>query len=209
MAYGICPYGNHPFEYTPKPGAQRVYCSDKHQWSASAQRQADRKSQLAERSCGKCKLVKATAEFSTPTAPYCKPCMAEYARAQRAANPDPLRSRRDSLARYGLTFEQFDALLAAQGGRCKICGSTEPGGIGGVRGWHVDHDHSCCNTRKRSCGKCVRGILCVYCNTGLGSLKEDPVVIRAALEYVLAYQALRAANGHEDSMVEIDAAVTG
>jgi hypothetical protein len=33
--------------------------------------------------------------------------------------------------------------------------------------WSVDHDHSCCNG-DTSCGKCVRGIVCSFCNRGLG-----------------------------------------
>lgn len=31
---------------------------------------------------------------------------------------------------------------------------------------YVDHDHKCCSGDK-SCGKCVRGILCPGCNTGM------------------------------------------
>ena len=28
---------------------------------------------------------------------------------------------------------------------------------------HVDHDHECCRMKNRSCGKCVRGLLCHGC----------------------------------------------
>lgn len=121
--------------------------------------------------------------------------MATYTRERRAANPDPLRSRRESLARYGLTLEQFDALLAAQGGRCKICRTTEPGDVrAGPRGWHIDHDHACCGSRKRSCGLCTRGIICSNCNRALGLLHEDAAVVQAMLDYLLAYRVRR--NGH-------------
>jgi hypothetical protein len=127
--------------------------------------------------------------------------MASWARENRRANPDPLRARRDSLTRYGLTFEEFDALLAQQGGKCAICGTTEPGDVrAGPRGWNVDHDHACCSTRKRSCGECIRGIICSPCNRALGFLREDPVIVRAALDYLLAYQASRTATeDHEVS----------
>jgi len=73
--------------------------------------------------------------------------------------------------RYGLTVEQFDTMLAAQGGKCAVCRSPEPGGKGT---WHVDHDHS---TER------VRGILCHGCNTG-SKLTDDPALLRAKANYL-------------------------
>ena len=35
----------------------------------------------------------------------------------------------------------------------------------------IDHDHRCC-TGDRSCGNCVRGILCGRCNTWIGNLEN-------------------------------------
>ncbi|SDT83772.1 endonuclease domain-containing protein [Gordonia westfalica] len=52
---------------------------------------------------------------------------------------------------------------------------------------HIDHDHSCCPPRSkqwRTCGQCVRGFLCGSCNRGLGLLKDDPNVLRSAIEYL-------------------------
>jgi ribosomal protein L24E len=61
--------------------------------------------------------------------------------------------RRQSLRRrYGLTIEQFDEMLAEQGGVCAICGTDTPLGRGT---FHVDHDHQT--------GQ-VRGLLCHPCN---------------------------------------------
>ena len=69
------------------------------------------------------------------------------------------------------TIEQRDAMLSAQGGRCAICGTDEPGG----RGWHLDH----CHVTGR-----VRGILCHHCNIGLGNFKDNPEFMREAIKYL-------------------------
>lgn len=37
---------------------------------------------------------------------------------------------------------------------------------------YVDHDHGCCPGEGRSCGKCVRGLLCLRCNTALGHMER-------------------------------------
>ena len=66
---------------------------------------------------------------------------------------------------------EFDALLAAQSGRCAICGTDKPNG----HGWHVDHNHK---------SGAVRGILCSGCNVGIGQLRDDPAILRAATAYL-------------------------
>ncbi|MHB9861971.1 endonuclease VII domain-containing protein [Streptomyces sp. YIM S03343] len=82
--------------------------------------------------------------------------------------------------RYKLTPAAYAALLESQGGGCAICG-TEPTPTVGM---HVDHDHGCCPSRKQSCGKCVRGLLCSSCNLMLGYAKDDPDVLRRAIRYL-------------------------
>jgi hypothetical protein len=49
---------------------------------------------------------------------------------------------------------------------------------------NIDHDHSCC-PQGRSCGECVRGLLCLSCNMAIGYLKESAETIERALSYVL------------------------
>jgi transposase InsO family protein len=58
--------------------------------------------------------------------------------------------------KYGLSQEDYDAMLLSQNGKCKICGKNQSES---VRMFHVDHDHSTGD---------VRGILCNRCNTSLG-----------------------------------------
>jgi hypothetical protein len=112
---------------------------------------------------------------------YCSP---GCARKQRSDDGRlKVTNRKSRLARYGLTQETYDALLAEQGGGCAICKSPDPKTQHGF--WHADHDHACCPSRDQyTCGKCLRGLLCGPCNTGLGQFDDDPVRLKAAIEYL-------------------------
>jgi hypothetical protein len=83
------------------------------------------------------------------------------------------------LARYNLTIEDYQRLLEKQGGVCAICGGPPTPG----RNYHVDHDHACC-PGDRSCGKCVRGLLCDGCNTALGLFRDRQHVLVRAANYI-------------------------
>lgn len=103
---------------------------------------------------------------------------AAYGRAYRAANPEAVRKKIAS--RYGLSLASWYALLASQGNVCAVCKTPDPG----RKWWHTDHDHACCPGQLRSCGRCVRGILCTRCNMALGLLDDDPVRLRSAAAYL-------------------------
>jgi hypothetical protein len=83
---------------------------------------------------------------------------------------------------YGITEEQYNALLEAQGGACAICGRT-PELAGRGKRLVVDHDHQCCRGTG-ACGKCVRGLLCQWCNRILGLAQDDPARLSAAMSYL-------------------------
>lgn len=100
-------------------------------------------------------------------APYCRPCMGGM---QKTDNYRTAARARNIMRNYGITMEQFDSMLAAQGGVCAICGG-EPTG----KNWHVDHDHDT---------NAVRGILCNGCNTALGGMRDNPAILRAAADYL-------------------------
>jgi len=67
-------------------------------------------------------------------------------------------------------------MLEQQKGKCAICGSTDSNHNSAT--FCVDHCHS---TNK------VRGLLCVNCNAGIGSLKESPELFNNALNYLNAH----------------------
>lgn len=94
----------------------------------------------------------------------------------------PKEKRRDYRLRclYGVTLAWYHETLAAQGGRCAVCGSADPKSRTGD--FHVDHDHAT---------GAVRGLLCHTCNVGLGSFKDSPAVARSAADYLEHHAAKR------------------
>ena len=87
---------------------------------------------------------------------------------------DARRSRRlKSL--YGVTLAEYEELAAYQDWVCWICGKNEVGKDGRL---HVDHDHKT--------GK-VRGLLCLRCNSGIGSFLESSELLQRAIEYLRAF----------------------
>lgn len=118
----------------------------------------------------------------------CKVCNRTRAREwqRRMRATDPRQAVSASIrSRHGITLDQYEELLASQGGRCAICGTTEPGGRG--TRFAIDHDHACCPDTG-SCGKCVRALLCSGCNTGLGQFGDDVDRMLAAVAYLLSRQ---------------------
>ena len=69
---------------------------------------------------------------------------------------------------------------------CSICKNKSPG----TMGWNVDHDHECCSGSK-SCGRCIRGILCHLCNKGIGLLGDDPILLSSGINYLKNYSNLK------------------
>ncbi len=108
-------------------------------------------------------------------------CLAQ-SRAWQEANRERFLLQKGAW-RIGMTVEQYLALLASANGMCAICGSTEVGSANKAR-MSVDHDHRCCPGDK-SCGKCIRGVICNRCNTGLARFDDDPDRLLAAAAYLL------------------------
>jgi hypothetical protein len=83
---------------------------------------------------------------------------------------------------YDLDVADWLRMLEEQDGKCAICQTEFTPTVKA----HTDHDHSCCPRTKasRTCGKCIRGLLCGRCNTGIGQLRDNPQYLRAAADYI-------------------------
>jgi len=77
------------------------------------------------------------------------------------------------IKKYGITLSEYDEILESQGGVCAICGSDDPQGKGAR--FHVDHCHET--------GE-VRGLLCHFCNIGLGHFKDSREALQSAINYL-------------------------
>jgi hypothetical protein len=130
-----------------------------------------------------CKKCSALLPFGKTTKfQYCANCYPdfkrEYDRQRRLQNlkKDPdFDRRRDLKKHYGISLEDYEFLFHSQGAKCAICKSTKPKG----KGWHIDHDHKS--------GQ-IRGILCHYCNLGIGHFKDNERAIRSAIEYLNTWE---------------------
>ena len=121
---------------------------------------------VKEKQCLACKEIKPANAFQRRTSNkdglfrHCKEC---YDKSYRV-----YALQRD----FGISPEQYQALLTEQEGRCKICGRLPQS-----RRLSVDHCHAT--------GK-VRGLLCGQCNHGIGNFQDDPRLLKAAAEYLNA-----------------------
>lgn len=90
--------------------------------------------------------------------------------------------RRNRSREYNAAYRREQ--LAAQGGRCDICGTSEPKG----KGWTVDHCHSFGrNVQLATARAGFRGVLCMNCNTHLLAAVEKNPSLRAKVPVVDAY----------------------
>lgn len=125
-----------------------------------------------EKACGKCGETKLLDDFFRDGSRkdgrqvYCRSCAAEYRRENREALS--AYDRIVHLRRYDLTQECYEALLEAQGGTCAMpaCDRSEPGGRWST--FHIDHDHDHNYAHAEgqiACRECIRGLLCMPCNS--------------------------------------------
>lgn len=75
--------------------------------------------------------------------------------------------------KFGITLDQYNQMLEAQGGVCAICRGTET--MPHQARLSVDHCHTT---------GAVRGLLCSHCNRGIGCYADDPARLEKAACYL-------------------------
>lgn len=108
----------------------------------------------------------------------CTPCIRSIQRDRYHADPE---KHKDRMRRtmYGLALGEYDRMYSEQGGLCAICREPEVSPeryTGRARKLFVDHHHQT--------GK-VRGLLCMLCNIGIGQFRDDPELLRRAIQYLI------------------------
>lgn len=139
----------------------------------------------AVRTCYVCGIKKNLVEFDKDhTRPLgysyrCKVCKKSYAQKWREGKGDSVKEydfRNRLRIDYGISAYQYEVMVMCQGNVCAICGYPESVTKNGeVMRLAVDHD--------RNTGR-VRGLLCVGCNTGLGSFNHDQERLSEAVRYL-------------------------
>ena len=89
------------------------------------------------------------------------------------------RRKEEVFQKYSISSKIYMKLLASQGGVCVACGypPSEKGRL------HIDHDQACCPVNK-SCGKCIRGLLHLECNTVEGMFKGEADRLQKLVDYM-------------------------
>lgn len=129
-------------------------------------------SKWGETDCPNCG-IHFTKEYKWNT--YCsKKCRKEFSYKKRVIGG----RRKDILRKFGITLEEYNALLIKQNGVCAICQCKEKAkSVKGdrIKELAVDHSHKT--------GK-IRGLLCMSCNKGLGSFDDDINKLYLAIKYL-------------------------
>lgn len=108
------------------------------------------------------------------------PCSVDDCGSPRFANTYCTKHNANRIQRwydYGLSPNEGAAMYARQQGACAGCGEAYP-----LDALHIDHDHSCC--ARKSCGACVRGLLCRACNLAAGHAQDNPDRLRSLAAYL-------------------------
>jgi hypothetical protein len=137
---------------------------------------------LAERfmkACSKCNVIKPLDDFHTLKKgkngrhPKCKSCRSVQESERYRKNGIPRRKTHAQWLKwkYGLSIEQYRALILKQYGCCAVCDKQSE--------LVVDHCHLT---------GVVRGLLCPTCNQGLGKLGDTVGSLKCVLKYLEGWQ---------------------
>lgn len=135
------------------------------------------------KTCNKCKEAKSLDKFGKHKLTKdglrgeCRRCALDYQnkyRKEKYSSEDYKYycKLRQVKLNYKLNQQQYEDMII---NGCEICGSFEK--------LCIDHDHSCCST-SRTCGNCIRGVLCKNCNHAEGHLKSNPELVLKLYKYM-------------------------
>lgn len=121
--------------------------------------------------CGRCRQSLPRENFAKNSAKKdglqerCKDCRAEHYKSTGYAD----KAYENRIKRqYNLSLDELKWFEEQQEGCCAICKDNTPK-------LFVDHDHMT--------GE-VRGLLCHYCNTGIGLFMDNPDRLKSAIQYL-------------------------
>jgi uncharacterized membrane protein len=171
-------------QYIPHPKILKKFCINGHEISVVG------RYQNGKGSCKGCAIARSIVRWANMF-PEDKKEHLKLANEWNRLHPEK-RQREKLKRRYGISLEQYDLLVKKQEGKCAICSKSEDEvktpkhhkGLG------VDHDHSCCNGKERTCGKCIRGLLCTNCNSILGLANDDIFILEKAINYLKSWKVL-------------------
>lgn len=104
----------------------------------------------------------------------CKACYSAFHAKYYQDNTEKVKLRNKTIwvkRKYGFSLNELAKIRDNQQNKCAICEEELKAGSD----VHVDHDHKT--------GK-VRGILCRWCNTGLGQFKDSEKSLIKAVQYL-------------------------
>ena len=129
--------------------------------------------------CPKCGEQKPLSEFhknkssKDGLARMCAICSTIQSRDWYRKNPH-VKKNANLLREYGVSLEQFEAMVLKQHGKCAICQNEFKDSVDTC----VDHNHTT--------GQ-VRELLCNHCNRAIGLFKESLATVKSALVYLEKY----------------------
>ena len=133
-----------------------------------------------------CRKCKSTDRY---TDGRCKACSQKRCRAYSLEQKGPKNNKRAAKYRknhpercraavrkwrYGITEEQWQVLYTTQKGLCAICEAPFSDENKSTKA-HIDH----CHTTDK-----IRGLLCDFCNNGLGRFRDNPDLLNKAIAYL-------------------------
>jgi hypothetical protein len=116
----------------------------------------------------------------------CRQCWSKYMKDYYRKNPKQYKKHKKyvnkndivykrSYSRHHIDKNKFEEMLDKYDGKCYSCKENAA--------TCIDHDHSCC-PGNYSCGICIRGILCNWCNSSLGHASDSIERLENLIKYL-------------------------